>query len=731
MSDFEKQRNGAGSADWSRLLALHSVESATREIRRMLDGPGDAGVRSQDASEADPVAEALAVWSAARTELTRMEQRLEARTRELGLLQNLGRKAAEAHTVSDLFRIAAETLQERLEIELVLTVRLDVGPPRVDCYQVRPVEQPVLREIATESCSFIESSLPQDVSVGIHRLASWDEKHWPMRSVREQDMVMLPIRRRDETVACLTLVHSSPPGEARFRLLYGAANQLSTHMDRILTVQEAEQGRFRSILECMPQAVILADTGFLPVRVNPAGHELLERLGFAGGPRSVRHLDGLDLGAMADRVLKAGGPAADSEARLPDGRTFNVTASAVRGERGRIEGWVFVFTDLTESRRMQDQLSQAEKMSSLGQMISGVAHELNNPLASILGYAQLLQATTAGEGSELSGRLKIMDQEARRCQKIVQNLLSFARRRDPERKPYSLNELVQSVIALMRYQLRMDNIEIESATDPELPYLNGDAHQLQQALLNLVTNAHQAMKQGRGGKLTIRTGLAGADLAELVVEDDGPGIPAANRNRIFDPFFTTKAPGEGTGLGLSLVYGAVTAHGGTVECRASPAGGARFVVHLPLGHKQDDTTAAEEGPAGEVPPVGRSSILVVDDELPVARLLAEMLGSEGHEVDVATDGNQALELLSEGQYDLVVTDYRMPGLGGKPLCDAIARDFATLKDRVIMTTGDTVSGEPERAASEAGVPLIHKPFDLDDFRSLVRRRLHREESGTA
>lgn len=730
MSDLENPRGGAGSADWSRLLNLHSVESATREIRRMLETTGEAPAESSTGTEVDSVAEALAIWRAARDELTRMEQRLESRTRELGLLQNLGRKAAEAHTVSELFRIAAETLQERLEVELVVTVRLDTGAPQVDSYQVRPVERPVLREIAAESCSFIESNLPPDVSVGIHRLGSWDEKHWPMRSVREQDMVMLPIRRRDETVACLTLVHSSPPEEARFRLLYGAANQLSTHVDRILTVQEAEQGRFRSILECMPQAVILADTGFLPVRVNPAGNELLERLGFAGGQRSVRRLVGLDLGALADQVHKTGGLPADSEARLPDGRVFNVTASAVRGERSRIEGWVFVFTDLTESRRLQDQLSQAEKMSSLGQMISGVAHELNNPLASILGYAQLLQATSAAEGGELAQRLKIMDQEARRCQKIVQNLLSFARRRDPERKPYSLNELVQSVIALMRYQLRMDNVEIVRETDPDLPYLYGDAHQIQQALLNLVTNAHHAMKHGGGGKLSIRTVLLEGGGMNLVVEDDGPGIPAAIRSKIFDPFFTTKDPGEGTGLGLSLVYAAIAAHGGTVQCEAAADGGARFVISLPIGQPSDEEDAGCDRRSGEEPAAGRSSILVVDDEEPVARLLAEMLMSEGHQVQVAADGDQALEYMARGAYDLVVTDYKMPGLGGERLCEAIAERYHHLKGRVLMTTGDTVSGEPEKAAGDAGVPLIYKPFDVDEFRSLVRRRLRGEDRST-
>jgi len=231
--------------------------------------------------------------------------------------------------------------------------------------------------------------------------------------------------------------------------------------------------------------------------------------------------------------------------------------------------------------------------------------------------------------------------------------------------------------------------------------------------------------------LSIRTALVDGGAAHLVVEDDGPGIPAAIRNRIFDPFFTTKAAGEGTGLGLSLVYGAITAHGGTVEADASSQGGARFVVRLPLGRDTGDGDVTEGGRLEEVKPAVHSRILVVDDEEPVARLLAEMLSSDGHQVHVATDGSDALECLAAASYDLVVTDYKMPGLGGKSLCDAIDKRFKDLKGLVLMTTGDTVSGEPELAARAAGVPLIHKPFDLDEFRDLVRRRLRGEEPGPA
>jgi two-component system NtrC family sensor kinase len=499
-------------------------------------------------------------------------------------------------------------------------------------------------------------------------------------------------------------------------------------MDRILTLREAEEDRFRSILECMPQAVLLFDTEFHPVHVNPAARILLEQFGLGDSAEPVRMLNGLDLTAMAEQALENGG-SSDSELRLPLGETWNVTASPVGAEPGRTDGWVFVFTDLTESRRLQDQLAQAEKMSSLGQMISGVAHELNNPLASIIGYAQLLQAAPPDSRAELAGRLEIMDQEARRCQKIVRNLLSFARRRDPEKKLFSLNDLVQSVQSLMRYQLRMDDVEIVPDTDLELPLLYGDAHLIQQVLLNLVTNSHHALKEkGEGGRIWVRTVKAGEDILLLEVEDDGPGIPPAIRSRIFDPFFTTKGPGEGTGLGLSLVYGTVTSHGGTVECRESDRGGVCFRIRLPRAEPDDGGTEKKEQDLSASPP-DRARVLVVDDEQVVADLMKAMLQQEGHQVVTAASGREALDLLARETFSMVIIDYRMPGISGVRLCEEIRAKMGDTPLPMLMTSGDTISGEPEQVAARVGVPLLHKPFNMDEFHGAVRRRLHEQASG--
>ncbi len=729
---------------------MDSVEGAAREIRKMLsldpDGtrpgagsgrpprssrpaPPLASTETEGSAGNDPVEGALEVWRAARRELARVEERLEARTRELGLLQTLGRKAAEAHSVPELFRVASETLQESLNPEMILIVHLDEPSPKAECYLVRPASLDVRAQVARFSGERIGRELPEGLEVQVRKLASWDESHWSLRTVQERDLTMLPILRRGTAIACLTLAHSRPPREGTIRLLHGAANQLSTHMDRILTVREAEQDRFRAILECMPQGVILLDREFRPVHVNPAARRLLDPFGLGRDSTPVKTLERLDLAILAERAVSAGEGSSETEWRLPLGETWNVTASAVQDEAGRVEGWVYVFTDLTESRRLQDQLAQAEKMSSLGQMISGVAHELNNPLASILGYAQLLQAAPPEKKEDLTARLRIMNQEAGRCQKIVRNLLSFARRGDSKKKLFSLNEKILSVQALLHYQLRMDDVEIVPETDPELPVLSGDDHQIQQAVLNLVTNAHHALKEaGRGGRIRIRTRRLDENEILLEVEDDGPGIPPEIRGRIFDPFFTTKPPGKGTGLGLSLVYGAITSQGGTVKCVDSESGGACFRIRLPVGGTGTEEPGKRE-PGTKLPPAKSCRVLVVDDENTVAGLMKAILEEEGHQVAVAGSGREALECLEQESFRLAVIDYRMPGLSGIRLCEEIRERFGAERVRLLLTSGDTVSGEPETVAGRLGTSLLQKPFRMEEFQAEVRRCLRGEAAG--
>jgi two-component system NtrC family sensor kinase len=432
----------------------------------------------------------------------------------------------------------------------------------------------------------------------------------------------------------------------------------------------------------------------------------------------IERVGALDLAGLAEEILEGRRPSAGGEVKLHDA-LLDVTLSAMAGTGGRPEGLVLVLADVTQARRLQGQLAQAEKLSSLGQMISGIAHELNNPLASVLGYAQLVHASVADE--RLAKRLEVIHREARRCQKIVGNLLSFARRHEPEMKLLSLNEVAESVIGLMAYQLRVDGFSVRVELDRGLPPLLGDAHQLQQALLNLVTNSQHALRSGtpRGGELSIRTSSERPGWILLEVQDDGPGVPEEIRSRIFDPFFTTKTAGQGTGLGLSIVYGIVTAHGGSIRLEDRAGGGALFRVELPLGGAES-AARSEVATVAPVRETAHGRILVVDDEEPVARLICEALAEDGHAAVAVHGGAEALDRLVGAEFDLVISDVRMPGM----TIESMRREMENLRPgmsrRLLLTTGDTVSREADSLAEKEGLPLIHKPFDLDDLRGTVR-----------
>ena len=283
-------------------------------------------------------------------------------------------------------------------------------------------------------------------------------------------------------------------------------------------------------------------------------------------------------------------------------------------------------------RKFPAKMLQTEKMAALGQLVSGIAHELNNPLTAIMGYTQLLLGRGLGPGP-LSEARKVY-QEAERARRIVKNLLYFARENRPEQTRVDLNEIVERTLALRSYEMKVENIVVECELALDLPRTMADPYQLQQVVLNLVINAEQALLEGRGqGRVRIRTEhltRTRGDRILLEVSDDGPGIPHDIAWRIFDPFFTTKPAGVGTGLGLSIVYGIVHQHGGEVTFESQPGNGAKFSVELPVvsaaAGEPEDALAQDAGAAQAVL-TGR--ILVVEDEPTVAQLMADVLREEG------------------------------------------------------------------------------------------------------
>jgi two-component system NtrC family sensor kinase len=414
------------------------------------------------------------------------------------------------------------------------------------------------------------------------------------------------------------------------------------------------------------------------------------------------------------RTLAAPGATGATEIR-EERRIYAATALRLTGES---EGSaVLLIEDHTETRRLQEHLIQSEKLTAIGQLIAGVAHELNNPLASVLGFADFL--VEAGDTPpNLAEPLRVIQQEAQRAASIVKNLLTFARRQERERQRLAVGTIIQRTVALLRNQLLGLNVEIRLAVDADLPEVEGNVNQLQQVFVNLANNAAQAIAAtGRPGTVTVHA-RRWLDGVAVDVSDDGPGIPEALHEKVFEPFFTTKAEGEGTGLGLAICQGIVKEHGGRITLQSPPGAGATFTVELPAAH---EPASADAAPARAGTVTGR--VLVVDDEPHIRDYMRATLAAWGHEVDVATDGDDALARALAGGYDVIVTDVRMPKLGGRELYERLLKEAPGTAARVVFATGDTVRDDTMRFLERCGRPFLHKPFKLAELRSVLAAAL--------
>jgi signal transduction histidine kinase len=372
-------------------------------------------------------------------------------------------------------------------------------------------------------------------------------------------------------------------------------------------------------------------------------------------------------------------------------------------------------SNLQRLQETQAQLMQADKLKALGTLLSGVAHELNNPLSTIRLSIQLVRRTALMDDG-LTRRMEVMETACVRASRIIRDLLAFARRQPPERRRTDLNQVVHSTLGLQTSQLELNKIRVVTALTP-IPEIWADPHQLQQVFLNLFSNAIHAMKTARGhGVLTVTSGQRGAEVV-VWIDDDGPGIPPEHLGRIFDPFFTTKVTGAGTGLGLSLAIGIVESHGGRLYAENLLDSGARFIVHLPVDEHAEAETPAPPGP--RVAAVAGASVLVVEDEEPLREALTEVLHGLGHRVVGATTGFEALGRLRERAWDLVMLDLRLPDVDGQAVWErALARD-PRLADRVVFMTGDIMSAETQAFLDEARRPFLLKPFTMEEVGRVV------------
>ena len=417
--------------------------------------------------------------------------------------------------------------------------------------------------------------------------------------------------------------------------------------------------------------------------------------------------------------------------RKVDGTPIWVEVSATAGAVGSQLGIEAIVRDVSERKKRDDQsrdgryqMLQAEKMAALGQTISGVAHELNNPLATILSWSERLAERNVDDKTKQG--LEVILGEAERAARIVRNLLTFARKRQTTRAMIDLNQVVRETLALRAHEQEITNIEVVEALATGLPEVFVDGHQIKQVLLNLIINAEQACLAANGrGTIVVRT-IHDADRGSALLEvtDDGPGIPEDRQGKVFDPFFTTKEVGQGTGLGLTVAYAIAREHGGRIWLESRKGHGASFFVELPISgqHLNPPAARAAQQPISLEAFKGLR-VLVVEDEPALAQAVAEALCDAGFKVDRAGDGEEGLTRLTEANYDLIVCDLKMPRIDGMQFYRAMAAATPGLARRVIFVTGDVAGTDAERFLEETGCRWLSKPFRLGDLLRSARDTL--------
>jgi two-component system, NtrC family, sensor kinase len=507
----------------------------------------------------------------------------------------------------------------------------------------------------------------------------------------------------------------------------------------------ASEERYRSLISRAVYGIFRSSTDGHFLEANPA---LVGMLGYGSVDEllaidipSALYIDPADRAAIVARLITEDlDDWVEVRWRRHDGTPIMVrlSARAARAADGRILYYEGIAEDVTSRARHEEMLRRSERMASLGHTLAGVAHELNNPLAAVCGFAQLMLQRRRDRDDRSA--LETMLHEATRAGRIVKDLLTFARRQDAERHiPLQVNETVSYILSSQQYAMETHGIVRDVHLAADLPYVIGSPSQLEQVLVNLLVNARQALEDGDAARaddrvptITVRTRQE-QDEVVIDIGDNGPGIASDALPRIWDPFFTTKPEGEGTGLGLSVVHGIVTEHGGHIDVESTPSDGTRFTIRLPVvqtrlarisGNSELQRLEAVAVAAEAAPPGERAAhpldLLIVDDERAILEFLTRYFASRGHAVVATHDGAHALRLAAQSPFDVVVCDLRMPGLDGREVVRRMRAIPGCERTRYVISTGDSVSSNARDAiAGIDAAAVVDKPYEIELLRRAV------------
>jgi len=627
----------------------------------------------------------------------------------LARLGNLSREFAGTFRASALVEVTARVLTDLLAPDRLTVLLLDATSKRLTVAYDRapaptPVDDPLL-QLAFRAGPLVFSSNVRAAARELGVDAPDPPGSW----------IGVPLNAAGRAVGAISLgrAQAGSYGEAELLTAAAVTAQVAVTLENAHLLELLSIGKYEweITVDNIPQAICIVDAGGTVRRGNRVFAELIDTPVTALPGRPWFELLPAGWTDVVARVL-ADPDTGPLELRSGD-RILLISARPM----ATFGGAFVLFDDVTDKRRLQEQLIQSEKMSAIGQLIAGVAHDLNNPLASVVGFSDFL-SESAEVPPGLTEPLRVIRQEAERAATIVHNLLSFARRQEAQRQPQGVGPLLESTIALLRNELLATNVRAELTVDPDIPDTELNANQMKQVFLNLLSNAvHAIVSAGRPGTIRIHA-RRWLDGVAIQVADDGPGMSDDVARHVFEPFFTTKSEGRGTGLGLSICQGIVKEHGGRITLETASGSGATFTVELP-GTEHEATEPVEPPPT--VPTGETLRVLVVDDEEPILHYMRATLEAWGHTVAVARDGGEALRQIAAEPFDLIVCDLRMPQLGGRELYQRLLREHPDAAAKVVFATGDTVRGDTLQFLETLGRPYLHKPFTLAELRHLLGR----------
>lgn len=637
----------------------------------------------------------------------------------------LGRDITASRRNEARFTELFETLQEGIYIVTPEDQILDVNPALVRILGYDNKAELLARKVSEV---FPDESLRDMIRHEVDRQ--------PVLEGREITL----IRKDGVPVTCLNTAAAVRDSSGKVLRYQGALMDISSRRE-IERRLHKQQEFARRLVDSFPDLILVLDTKLHYTFVSPRcsdtlGYDLdaMQRMDF-GHCAHPEDLPGL-LG-LYEEIVHGKKSFSSKEVRVRhkngDWRRILFNFSPLFDERNKIEGVVLSGRDVTDLKRLEEQLIQAEKLAAMGQMLAGVAHELNNPLTAILGVTELVRERD-GLDDSMKRQLDLTHRQARRAARIVQNLLEFSRPASPQKKSIDLNSIIERTLQLHEHSLRRNQVAVDFTPRSDLPPVVGDANQLIQVLLNLITNAEQAIREVReSGRVQIRLGASTGNVV-VTVQDDGVGISPDALPRLFDPFYTTKRPGGGTGLGLSICLSIVREHGGTIQAEPLPGGGSAFKVYLPIARdlprgatparSADSSDSGSDHAPRPTPTVLKGiHVIVLDDEESIRSLLEEGLSAHGLKVSTASTAEEAAALIAVHPCEALLCDLRLKNAGalsdGQAAAAHVTAAAGSQKPIVIFMTGEYV----DQNAKLKGASILQKPFRILDVLAVMKEAL--------